>query len=250
MFWGREMNNVDQPLLEVLNINTFYGLSQSLFDVSFHINEGEILCLLGRNGAGKTTTIRSLVGLTPPKSGKIIFRGENIAGKPTHYICKQGLICSFSDKRVFGKLSVKENLEIARQKPHSSVSGNSLNWDFDKIFDLFPKLKYLSNRWAGTLSGGEQQMLSIAKALMGNPKLLLLDEPTIGLAPVIVEKIREFLEKITKEGLSLLIPEQNTTFALNVGERFYILDVGKIQYQGTRNELLKREDLVEKYLSV
>jgi branched-chain amino acid transport system ATP-binding protein len=244
------MSNVDKLLLEVQNINTFYGLSQSLFDVSFSIKKGEILCLLGRNGAGKTTTIRSLVGLTPPKSGSIIFMGENIARKPTHYICKQGLICSFSDKRVFGKLSVKENLEIAKQETRTITSEDIPIWGYEKIFDLFPKLKYLTNRWAGTLSGGEQQMLSIAKALMGNPRLLLLDEPTIGLAPVIVNKIEEFIKKVKEEGVSLLISEQNIKFALDIGDRFYILDVGEIKYHGKRHELLARKDLVDKYLTV
>jgi branched-chain amino acid transport system ATP-binding protein len=244
------MKNVDKPLLEVQNINTFYGLSQSLFDVSFQINKSEIICLLGRNGAGKTTTMRSLVGLTPPKNWEIFFSGEDISKKPTHYICRKGLICSFSDKRVFGKLSVKENLEIAKQEPRYRDSENLTIWDCDSIYELFPKLKYLSNRWAGTLSGGEQQMLGIAKALMGNPRLLLLDEPTIGLAPVIVNIIGELIKKIKQEGISLLISEQNIKFALDLGERFYILDVGEIKYQGTREELLKRDDLVTKYLTV
>ena len=244
------MNTVDDSLMEVENINTFYGLSQSLFDVSFKIKKGEILCLLGRNGAGKTTTMRSIVGLTPPKSGNIFFRGENITKKPTHYICKQGVICSFSDKRVFGKLTVRENLEIARQEPRSADLENTTVWNFDKIYELFPKLKFIDNRWAGTLSGGEQQMLGIARALMGNPMLLLFDEPTIGLAPVVVNKIGEYIEKLKDEGLSILLSEQNIKFALAFGDRFYILDVGKIKYHGSHEELMKRDDLVDKYLSV
>jgi branched-chain amino acid transport system ATP-binding protein len=212
------------------------------------IKDGEILCLLGRNGAGKTTAIRSIAGLTPPKSGSIYFLGEDVAKMPAHLIARKGIRPAFSDKRVFGDLTVKENLDISRDE--SLVDNDKTPWNFDRIYALFPVLKKYEKRWARSLSGGEQQMLCVASALMGNPKLLLLDEPTIGLAPVIINAMGEHIVKLRDEGICILLTEQNVKFAMSLGDRCYILDVGEIRFHGDFEELSKNEYVVRTYLAV
>ncbi len=237
-----------RKMLEVVDIDTFYGLSHVLFRLTLEIHEGEILCLLGRNGSGKTTAIRSIAGFTPPRSGSIHFLGEDITKLSAHMIARRGIMCAFSEKRIFGDLTVRENLEIGKRTP---ASGGAVEiWGFDRVFDLFPVLKRYQTRWARTLSGGEQQMLCIARALMANPKLLLLDEPTIGLAPVIVNTIGEHIVRLKDEGISILLTEQNVKFAMAIGNRCSIIDVGEIKFQGTFDELSKNEYVLQKYLAV
>lgn len=237
-----------RTVLEIQGINTFYGLSHILFGVSFEIKEGEIMCLLGRNGAGKTTTIRSINGLTPPKSGHIYFLGEDIAKMSAHAIANKGIRSAFSDKRVFGDLTVGENLEISKRR--TSVEESMETWDYAKIYHLFPILKKYEKRWARTLSGGEQQMLCVANALMGNPKMLLLDEPTTGLAPLIVDTIVEQIHGLKKEGISILLTEQNVKFAMEAGDRCNIIDTGEIRFHGTFDDLSNNEYVVQTYLTV
>jgi branched-chain amino acid transport system ATP-binding protein len=237
-----------RTVLEIKGIDTFYELSHILFGVSLEIKEGEVLSLLGRNGAGKTTTIRSISGLTPPKSGSIYFLGEDIAKKPAHIIARKGIRCAFSDKRAFGDLTIRENLEIGRRD--FSTEGSKKIWDYDKVYDLFPVLKKYEKRWAKTLSGGEQQMLCVASALMGNPKLLLLDEPTTGLSPVIINTMSEHILRLKDEGISILLAEQNVKFAMELGDRFYIIDTGGVRFHGTLDELSSNDYVMRTYLAV
>jgi branched-chain amino acid transport system ATP-binding protein len=237
-----------KQILSVQEIDTYYGLSHILFGVSLELSEGEVLCLLGRNGAGKTTTMRSIAGLSPVQQGKIIFNGEDITSLAAHQIAKKGIITAFAEKRVFSNLTVKENLEIARRVPSRRKDQDI--WTLEKVYGLFPVLEKFSKRWARNLSGGEQQMLCIARALMANPDILLLDEPTIGLAPVVVESIASQILKLRKEGMSILLAEQNFLFADELGNRCIIIDTGEIKYKGNFEELKNNESIMKKYLTV
>lgn len=236
-------------ILEVDRINTFYGLSHILFDVSFSVNRGEVVALLGRNGAGKTTTFRSIMGLTPPKTGCIIFEGRDIVGKPPYSIAKLGVGYVPEDRRIFPDLTVLDNLIIGEKKPPQDDE-KGVHFTIEKIFSLFPLLEKLSNRRAGYLSGGEQQMLTIARTLMGNPKLLLLDEPTEGLAPLIVMNIGELIQELKNSGVTILLAEQNVGFVLNLADRVYILDDGQIVYEGAATDLKQDMETMKKYLAV
>ncbi len=233
-------------LLEVENINTFYGLSHILFDISLKVDQGEVVVLLGRNGAGKTTTMRSIMGLTPPKQGTVKFGGREITGKPPYRIARLGLGFVPEDRRIFPDLTVYANLDVGRRRSKSKGEG----WSVDRIYELFPRLKELSNRRGGNLSGGEQQMLTIARTLMGNPRLILLDEPSEGLAPIIVKVLGRFIDLIKQEGLTVLLSEQNVKFALKHSDRAYIVDNGHIKYQGTIADLEKNEEIKKRYLAV
>lgn len=242
------MINNSEQLLSVEAIHAYYGLSHILFGISLDINEGEVLCLLGRNGAGKTTTMRTIAGFTPAVEGKILFYGEDITKLSAHQIARRGIITAFAEKRVFSNLTVKENLEIARRAP--TRRKNQDIWTLEKIYRLFPVLEKYSKRWAKNLSGGEQQMLCIARALMANPDLLLLDEPTIGLAPVVVDDIALQIRQLQAEGMSILLAEQNFLFANQLGEKCMIIDTGEIRYLGTFEELKNNESIMKKYLTV
>jgi branched-chain amino acid transport system ATP-binding protein len=233
-------------MLRVSKINTYYGLSHILFDVSLAVKEKEAVALLGRNGAGKTTTFRSIIGLTPPRSGEVLFRDEKIHRLPPYVIARKGIGLVPEDRRIFGDLSVLENLEVAR-KP--SLSGKE-SWSVSRVFDVFPQLKEMEKRKGGALSGGEQQMLTIARTLMGNPDLLLLDEPTEGLAPLIVKMLGEFVVRIKEEGVTLLFTEQNVRFSLKVSDRAYIIEDGFIKYEGNSKELEKDEKTLKRFLAV
>ena len=222
-------------MLEVKNINTYYGLSHILFDVSLMIGEGEIVCILGRNGVGKTTLLRSIMGLTPPRTGSIIFKNYETAGKRPYQLARMGMGYVPAERRIFPDLTVRQNLEIA-SKPGASDS-NPQNWTIDGIFKLFPLLSKLGNRFGNQLSGGEQQVLSIGRALMGNSDLLLLDEPSEGLSPLIVGELYERLLSLKEKGVSILICEQNTKFAFKISSRGYILDKGRVLFQGKVEEL-------------
>jgi branched-chain amino acid transport system ATP-binding protein len=232
-------------MLTVDNIHTFYGLSHILFDVSLNIAQGEIVCLLGRNGAGKTTTMKSIMGLTPPRQGRIMFKGAEIIGKEPYMLARKGIGYVPDDRRIFADLTVEENLEIAMRKPKAGEG-----WNKAKVYDIFPTLKDIDCRKGGCLSGGEQKMLAIARALMGNPQLLLLDEPTEGLAPVLIYALEEQIKRLREVGLTVLLAEQNVRSALRLSDRGYIIDDGQIRYQGSIEELKQNDDVRKKYLLV
>lgn len=230
-------------MLEVIKINTFYGTNHILFDVSLRVEKGEVVCLLGRNGAGKTTTIRSIMGLTPPRSGIIRFKDEDITNLRPFKIARKGIGYVPSGRRIFPDLTVRENLEIAYRR------GIITRWNLDRVYELFPKLKELSNRKGGTLSGGEQQMLAIGRALMGNPEFLVLDEPAEGLSPIIVSYLKDQMLKLKEEGITMLICEQNINFALRVSDRGYILEKGMIKFEGNI-EAISSDEEIKSYLAL
>ena len=233
-------------ILEVNNIYTAYGLSQILFGVSLQVDNEEVVSLLGRNGVGKTTTLRSIMGLTPPSSGSIKWKGEEIAGKPPYQISKLGIGFVPEDRRIFSDLTVWENLDVAIQR--SAQRGNV--WTMARVFELFPALQPIQNRRGGFLSGGEQQMLTIARTLMGNPDLLLLYEPSEGLAPIVVQQLGEQIKKLRQEGMNILLCEQNTRFSLDLCDRLYILEKGEVRYQSTVEEFRKDENAYKTFLAL
>jgi branched-chain amino acid transport system ATP-binding protein len=232
-------------MLEVEGIHTYYGLSHILFGVSLSVEPGEVVCLLGRNGAGKTTTMKSIMGLTPPRRGSIRFKDEEITGKQPYVLARKGIAYVPDDRRIFADLTVEENLEIAARRGRG-VEG----WDMERVYELFPALKDIQSRKGGCLSGGEQKMLAIARALMGNPELLLLDEPTEGLAPVLVRSLEEQVRSLKEVGLTVFLAEQNVRSALRLSDRGYIIDNGQIRYQGSVGELKENEEVRRKYLLV
>lgn len=232
-------------MLEVKEIHTYYGMSHILFGVSLNVEPGEIVCLLGRNGAGKTVTLRSIMGLTPPRQGSIKFKGEEIVGKEPYMLVRQGMAYVPADRRIFVDLTVGENLELAARK----AKGDG-GWNKDRVYELFPVLKNIESHKGGYLSGGEQQMLTIARALMGNPEFLLLDEPTEGLAPLLVKALEEQIRKLREAGLTVLLAEQNVRSALRLSDRGYIIDNGVIRYQGSIKQLKENEEIRKKYLLV
>lgn len=233
-------------LLKVDNIDTFYGLSHILFGVSLEVNEGECVCLMGRNGAGKTTTFRSIMGLTHPKTGSIHYEGKEITKTDAHHIARMGIGFVPEERAIFPQLTVWENLDVAR-KPGTD---GKVQWTVERVYDFFPRLAERRTQLGGTLSGGEQQMLTIARTLMGNPTLILLDEPSEGLAPLIVDAIGELIQQIKEEGITILLAEQNTYFALKLSERVYIIDDGRIQFSGTADEIRSQPEIIKQYLAV
>jgi branched-chain amino acid transport system ATP-binding protein len=233
-------------ILEVSNIYTSYGLSQILFGISFQVNEGEVVSLLGRNGVGKTTTLRSIMGLTPPSSGSIKWKGEEIAGKSPYQIARLGIGFVPEDRRIFSDLTVWENLDVAIKSSSKKEGG----WTMERVFTLFPALHPIQNRRGGFLSGGEQQMLTIARTLMGNPDLLLLDEPSEGLAPIVVQQLGEQIAKLRQEGMTILLCEQNARFSLDLSNRLYILEKGEVRYQGSVADFRKDEEAYRTYLAL
>ncbi len=229
-------------MLVVNGIDTYYGLSHILFGVSITVNRGEVVGLLGRNGAGKSTTMRSIMGLTPPKEGSISFNNEDITGRKPYQLFRKGIAYVPDDRRVFADLSVDDNLEI--------VFRGGPGWDKERVYGLFPALGDIKTRRAGNLSGGEQQMLTIARGLMGGPKLLLLDEPTEGLAPLIVRELEGQILKLRDAGISILLSEQNVRSALKMISRAYVIDNGRIRFEGTVEELEADVEVKKKYLMV
>jgi len=234
-------------ILEVKNINTFYGTSHVLFDVSMSVDRGEVVCLLGRNGAGKTTAMRSIMGLTPPRSGSVQFHGEEMKGRPSYYIAQKGMGYVPDNRLIFPDLTVRENLELAAKVP-KNFEGNP--WTVDRIYALFPLLKHLDKHLGGYLSGGEQQALTVGRTLMGNPDLLLLDEPVEGLAPIVVKDLGKQILELVKMGETMLFSEQNVKFAMMTAERAYVIDKGKIRYQGRIEELKADEEVKKRYLMI
>lgn len=233
-------------MLEVDGLHTYYGRAQILFDVSLEVGRGEVVVLLGRNGAGKSTTLKSIIGLVHPARGSLRFEGRSILGIPVHSVCRLGLGYVPEDRRIFTDLTVNENLEVGRQPPRDGVPA----WTPERILELFPNLGEMRSRLASRMSGGEQQMLTIARTLMGNPALLLLDEPSEGLAPVIVEQMARTIVALKREGLSVLLSEQNLHFASYTSDRAYIIEKGRIRYQGTMKELAANEEARKAYLSI
>jgi branched-chain amino acid transport system ATP-binding protein len=234
-------------ILEVEAINTYYETSHILFDVSLSVNRGEIVCLLGRNGAGKTTTMRSIMGLTPPKNGKVRFNGEELQGRPPDYIARKGMGYVPDNRLIFPDLTVYENLQIGIKIPKNF---RGVPWTFDRIYELFPVLSERKHQLGGTLSGGEQQMLTVGRTLMGNPELILLDEPVEGLAPLVVKDLGQQILKIKEMGQTILFSEQNVKFATLTSDRAYVIDKGKIQYHGSIEELSADDEIKKKYLMI
>lgn len=228
--------------LEIKNLHTYYGLVHMLKGVSLNVNKGEIISILGRNGAGKTTTIKSIMGLAPSSNGSIILKDEEITNFEPHKVAKKGISFVPASKGIFSSLTAYENLKIFHLK-HSK-------WNIDDVFNLFPKLKKLKFRNGNSLSGGEQQMLAIGRSLVINPSVIMLDEPSQGLAPMIVEDVKEMLIKLKKEGMSIILVEQNLQTALDVADRVYILDQGEIVFEGKSEELSKNKKLTLKFLGV
>jgi branched-chain amino acid transport system ATP-binding protein len=233
-------------ILNIDQINTFYGQSHVLQGISLSIHQGEVVCLLGRNGVGKTTTLRSIIGLTPPRSGRILLKGIDVAGKHPFQIAQMGIGYVPDDRRIFPDLTLFENLELARRLSNKA----NIQWTFEKVYDLFPVFVNLKERKGNQLSGGEQKMLAIGRALMKNPDILLLDEPSEGLAPLIVQNLAEVTARIRSEGVTILLADQNLKFCRKTSDRSYILEKGMIQYQGLMEEIWKNEEIVKKYLVV
>jgi branched-chain amino acid transport system ATP-binding protein len=234
-------------LLKVNNLNTFYGDAQVLFNVSLEINEGEIVSVVGANAAGKSTLLRSISGVVKKKNGSILFKGEELVTQPAYEIVNRGIVHIPEGRRVFPLLSVQENLEIGA---YSQRFVGKMDERLEEVYTIFPVLAERKGQMAGSLSGGEQQMLAIARALMANPTLLTVDEPSLGLAPLMVEKTFEVLEKIKEEKVTILLVEQNVVKALNLSERAYALENGHIVLDGTGEELLKDEHLKKAYMGI
>ncbi len=233
-------------LLEVKNIDSYYGSSHILFDVSLQVKKGQVVSLLGRNGAGKSTTLKSIMGIIKPKNGKVIFKGQDITKKDPFEIARRGLGFVPEDRRIFPNLTVKENLMVG-----GAARSTSKNlWDLDRIFSVFPVLKEYQARLGNQLSGGEQQMLTISRTLMGNPELLLLDEPSEGLAPTIVKTVGEVLDQICNDGLTVLLSEQNVNFSLKHSHFAYVIDDGRMCFSGSPRELEEDIETQCKYLAL
>jgi len=235
-----------QPLLRVTDLDVYYGASQILFGVNVSVEEGQTMALLGRNGAGKSTTMKAIAGIAPPSQGSIVLSGVVVSGKKPHAIAKSGIGYVPEDRQVFPEHSVDDNLVIAAKK---GVNGQDY-WNLAKVYEMFPLLGPLKNRMAGNLSGGEQQMLTIARTLMGNPSVLLLDEPSEGLAPVIVERIGELILQLRDLGATVLLAEQNMHFCLGIASHATVIDKGEIVYADTIEALRANEAVTQKYLAI
>lgn len=238
-------------LLEAKHLNAWYGAAQILFDVDLQVNRGEVVALMGRNGAGKSTTLKALMGLLAKRKGTITFLGKDVSKADPHDVARAGLGYVPEDRRVFADLTVMENLEVGKQPPRVWADGTAAPvWTAEKLFKLFPNLGEMPDRHGGRMSGGEQQMLTVARTLMGNPYVVLLDEPSEGVAPVIVEQMAQMILELKTQGVSILLSEQNMHFAALVSDRAYVLEKGQIRYQASMAELAANEDVRRAYLSV
>ena len=235
-----------EVMLQVEALNAFYGRAQVLFDVALNVQRGEVVALLGRNGAGKSTTMKALMGLLTHTRGKVLFRGQDISAAQTHRIARMGMGYVPEERRIFTDLNVLQNLEVGRQPPRR----DALTWTPEKLFSLFHNLGEMPLRGGAQMSGGEQQMLTVARTLMGNPYLLLLDEPSEGVAPVIVEQMAQMIVQLKRAGMSILLSEQNLHFAAQVSDRAYVLENGHIHYQGTMAQLAADSTVQRVYLSL
>lgn len=232
-------------MLELDDVHTYYGESQALQGVTLELDEGETVCLLGRNGAGKSTTLKSIIGLTPPRKGRVVFEGKEIQRKPAHRIARLGIGLVPEDRRIFPGLSVRENLEVAQRRRR----GETPKWSIERIFDNYPMLAELANQDGATLSGGQQQMLAVARSLMTEPRLLLLDEPNEGLAPVIVKQIGALIDELAAT-TTILFTDQSVHFALKHAKRAYILEKGRIVHEAPAAELRDDRETQDRFLSV
>jgi len=233
------------PLLEVKDLNVSYGAIRALHGVSFHVDEGEVVTLIGANGAGKSTTLRTISGLLPVTSGEVIYDGEAITGDEASSIVRKGVIHVPEGRRIFAPLTVRENLEMGA---FTRTDGDEIQEAMEHVFHLFPRLKERLEQAGGTLSGGEQQMLAVGRALMSKPRLLLMDEPSMGLAPILVEEIFNIIGEISQEGVTILLVEQNASMALSVADRGYVLETGAIHLEGAADVLAKDPDVRAAYL--
>ncbi|HEV7492611.1 ABC transporter ATP-binding protein [Baekduia sp.] len=233
------------PVLHVDNIHSFYGAIQALKGISLEVYEGEIVTLIGSNGAGKTTTLRSISGIVPPREGAIYYLGNDITGMPGHQVASIGIAHSPEGRRIFPRMTVLENLEMGAftRKDNAAIRA-----DVERVYEMFPRLKERQKQKAGTMSGGEQQMLAMGRALMAQPKLLLLDEPSLGLAPVIVDKIYEIIREINQQGVTILLVEQNANYALDVSSRGYVLETGTVALSDKSSALRTDERVMAAYL--
>ena len=239
------LRRVEDKMLKIDNLEVAYGNIRAIKGISLEVNQGEIVTLIGSNGAGKSTTLRAISGILKPKSGSITFNGERIEGVEGHDIVAKGICQSPEGRRIFPKMSVDENLDLGAFLRNDKAG---IAADRERVLDLFPKLRERIDQKAGTMSGGEQQMLAVGRALMGSPKLLLLDEPSMGLAPVLVDMIFETIEKINKQGTTILLVEQNALAALNVADRAYVLESGSIKMSGKAADLISNDEVTKAYL--
>lgn len=233
-----------EAILKVEGINVYYGAIHAIKDISFHVNEGEIVTLIGANGAGKTTTLQTISGLLRSKTGSILFRNQEISSIPPHKLVGQGLAQVPEGRRVFLQMSVQENLEMGAY----TQSPAGVPQDLEMVYELFPRLKERRTQVAGTLSGGEQQMLAVGRALMSRPKIIMMDEPSLGLAPIVVKGIFDIIREINRQGVTVLLIEQNANMALRIADIGYVLETGKLTLSGTGRELLTNEQVKKAYL--
>lgn len=236
--------NTNSDMLVLKGVNTFYGKAQILFNMSLDMSQGEVAVLLGRNGVGKSTTFKSIIGLVVPKTGEIRFKGQSIRGLPPYKICALGLGYVPEDRRIFTGLTVMENLEVGRRPPRPGFEP----WTPERLFELFPNLGALKRHLGGQISGGEQQMLTIARTLMGNPEMIILDEPSEGLAPVIVDQLANTIKRLKQNRVTVLLAEQNLNFARRICDRAFIVDHGRVCHESTMKELT--DEVCEMYLAV
>lgn len=242
---------MSEAMLTVGRLSAWYGAARILYDLSFEVGRGEVVALMGRNGAGKSTTMKTIMGLMAQRQGRVRFNGEDISGRKPFEIARRGLGFTPEDRRIFVDLTVMENLDVGRQPARRFADGSPApSWTSEQLFTLFPNLAEMPERLGGRMSGGEQQMLTVARTLMGNPLLVLLDEPSEGVAPLIVEQMAHAILKLKKQGLSILLSEQNIHFAQLVSDRVYVLEKGQIHWQGSVAELSTNLDVQRTYLTV
>ncbi len=237
------MSTNGHPLLRLEGVNTYYGLIHILQDVNIEVREGELVCLLGGNASGKSTTLKTILGIVRPRTGRVLLSGEDVTRRPTSYRIARGIAIVPENRRLFAPMTVLENLQMG-----AYLRGGPSKDDFDRVYSLFPKLHDRRNQLAGTLSGGEQQMVAMARALMARPKLMLMDEPSMGLAPVLVEQNFQIIKEVHEAGVAILVVEQNANVSLSIADRGYVLSTGRLVLEGKAGELLEHEDLRKAYL--